>query len=182
MIYTDVTITINGNRSTISNRILLYRGDRDLEIGFQIQNQKFRFSDNIENLISAADAAFGQLVIKKPDDTKIISEMTRCYDGKVIFVITKEMIDELTEVGFYDIQIRLYDISRIARITIPPISKAIEVKEPMIVDDYDIPPHDGPITFAYNESNQELIVGNADIIYDAKNEELLIQGLSIKEV
>lgn len=182
MIYTDVTITINGNRSTISNRILLYRGDRDLEISFQIQNQKFRFSDNIENLISAADAAFGQLVIKKPDGTKIISDMTRCYEGKVVFVITKEMIDDLTEVGFYDIQIRLYDISRISRITIPPIPKAIEVKEPMIVEDYDIPPHDEPITFTYNESNQELTIGNADIIYDAKNEELIIPGLSIKEV
>lgn len=180
MIYTDVVITISGNKSTVSNRILLYRGDRELEISFQIQNQRFKFSSNIENLISTSNAAFGQLVIKKPDDTKIVSDIAECSEGKVIFLITKEMVDELEEVGFYDIQIRLYDNSKTARITIPPVVRAIEVKEPMMAEDYITPP-DESIFFSYDETSQELLISNVDIVYDAKNEELIISGLSMEE-
>ena len=181
MIYTDVIITISGNKSTVSNRILLYRGDRELEISFQIQNQKFRFSNNIENLISASDAAFGQLVIKKPDGGKVLSDISRCNEGKVIFLIRKDMIDDLIEVGFYDIQIRLYDSFKTARITLPPVARAIEVKEPMVVDDHIVPPEDLPITFTYYENRQELLIENANITYDAENEELIISELIIKE-
>jgi hypothetical protein len=181
VIYTDVIVTISGNKSTVSNRILLYRGDRELEISFQIQNQKFRFSNNIENLISSTDAAFGQLVIKKPNGEKILSDISKCDNGKVIFLITKEMIDDLVEVGFYDIQIRLYDNLKTARITIPPVVRAIEVKEPMVVDDHIVPPEDKPITFTYDASNQELIINNADILYNAENEELFVSDLILKE-
>lgn len=134
MIYTDVVVTVRGVTSNISNPILLFRGDRNLEISFQIEQQNFKFAKS-DNIILSTNASFGQLVIEKPDGSKVLSDITECDDGKIIFMITKDMIDELDEVGYYDIQIRLYDDIKMARITIPPVLNAIEVKEPITVDD-----------------------------------------------
>lgn len=134
MIYTNVVITVKGDTSGISNPILLFRGDRNLEISFQIEQQNFKFAKS-DNMILSTNASFGQLVIEKPDGSKVLSDITECDDGKIIFMITKDMIDELDEVGYYDIQIRLYDDIKMARITIPPVLNAIEVKEPITVDD-----------------------------------------------
>lgn len=179
MIYTNVVITVKGDTSGISNPILLFRGDRNLEISFQIEQQNFKFAKS-DNMILSTNASFGQLVIEKPDGSKVLSDITECDDGKIIFMITKDMIDELDEVGYYDIQIRLYDDIKMARITIPPVSNAIEVKEPMMAEDYITPP-DETIFFSYDETNQELLISNVDIVYDAKNEELIISGLSMEE-
>lgn len=138
MIYTDVVVTVRSSKdgvvSNISNPILLFRGDRNLEISFRIEQQKFKFTKS-DNMILTTNASFGQLVIEKPDGSKVLSDITECDDGKIIFVITKDMIDELDEVGYYDIQIRLYDSLKNARVTIPPVLNAIEVKEPITVDD-----------------------------------------------
>ena len=54
---------------------------------------------------------------------------------KVVFVITKEMIDELIEVGFYSFQIRLFDESQISRVTIPPVLKGIDIRNPIAAED-----------------------------------------------
>lgn len=140
MIYTDVVVSVIGKRNevttSISNPILLFRGDRNLEISFQIEQQKFKFAKS-DNMILTTNASFGQLVIEKPDGSKVLSDIAECDDGKIIFVITKDMIDELDEVGYYDIQIRLYDSLKNARVTIPVITNAIEVREPLDVGDSD---------------------------------------------
>ena len=65
----------------------------------------------------------------------MFSEVTECHDGKVVFVITKEMIDELIEVGFYSFQIRLFDESQISRVTIPPVLKGIDIRNPIAAED-----------------------------------------------
>lgn len=169
MIYTERTVRIKGGRSSINGSILLHRGDRGVEVIFVILQNEFKFKKT-ENFITSTDAAYGQLIIKKPDDTKILSDVSECDDGKVIFLITKEMIDELPEVGFYDIQIRLYDSTKSSRITIPVVEKVIEIKEPLMVEDE-------TVFVVYNEDDQELIFNDNVITYDAEKEELTISGL-----
>ena len=130
MIYSNVIVTVNGKTSRISEPIYLYRGDREVEVIFTIMQSAFKFSKG-ENLITSTDASYGQLIIDKPTDEFILSAMTKCEDGKVKFKITREMIDELEELGLYTIQIRLFDESRRSRITIPEVEGAIEVLEPI---------------------------------------------------
>jgi hypothetical protein len=45
------------------------------------------------------------------------------------------MIDELIEVGFYSFQIRLFDESQVSRVTIPPVLKGIDIRNPIAAED-----------------------------------------------
>lgn len=130
MIHTKRTVTVGNQESTIDNPVILYRGDKEVEVEFTILGSRFTFTDK-GNVISSSNAANGQLVILTPYGGRIFSKKSACIDGKVNFVITKDMTDELREVGFYSIQIRLYDEDFVSRITIPPIDNGIDIREPI---------------------------------------------------
>lgn len=134
MIHTSRTVTVGKMESVINEPIMLYRGDREVEIEFDIIGSKFMFS-NGGNVIKSTNATNGQLVINTPTGENMFSEVTECNDGKVICVITKEMIDELVEVGFYSFQIRLFDESQVSRVTIPPVYQGIEIRNPIAAED-----------------------------------------------
>lgn len=144
MIYTDRTITVQNGTSRIDSSIILYRGDREVEITFAILQQSFKFAKS-DNLITTTNASYGQLIIDRPDENYIFSDITECEEGKIKFTITQAMIDELVEVGFYTIQIRLYDEPMNSRITIPPIENVIEVREPIASEDTEVLRTDGKV-------------------------------------
>ena len=173
MIYCESTITTQNGVSTIDSPILLYRGDREIEVVFTIIQNKFKFASG-DNLILRFDAHYGQLVIDRPDDEFIVSDISRCEEGKIKFTITKEMIDELVEVGYYSIQIRLFNQDKSSRITLPLVENALEVKEPMIAEDDIIP---SEIEFAYKD--EELTVSGVNVAYNSLNEDLMIEGLTV---
>ena len=180
MIYGESTITARNGVSTIDSPILLYRGDRGIDVIFTIIQSKSKF-DSGENLILKLDAYYAQLVIDRPDDKFILSDISRCEEGKIRFTISKEMIDELVEVGHYSIQIRLFNESKSSRITLPPIENALLVKEPMIAEDDIIPsePSEGVPELTYNSLNEELIVSGVNVTYNVLTEELIIENLNM---
>ena len=132
MIYAMRTITVKDGSSMIDEPVVLYRGDKEIELVFGVLQQSFKFGKS-ENLIKTSKASHGQLIIEKLDGNFIFSNISECENGKIKFVMTDFMIDELSEVGIYDIQIRLYDETIHSRISIPPIKNAIEVREPLTV-------------------------------------------------
>ena len=134
MIHTIRTVAVGDQESKIDSPIILYRGDREVEVEFTINGSKFTFT-NGGNVIKSTNATHGQLVINTPTGENMFSEVTECHDGKVVFVITKEMIDELVEVGFYSFQIRLFDESQVSRVTIPPVLKGIDIRNPIAAED-----------------------------------------------
>lgn len=134
MITTNRTVTVGNQESTIDYPIILYRGDRDVDVEFIINGSKFMFSHG-GNVIYSTKAAYGQLVINTPTGDNMFSKIEECNDGKVIFTITKEMIDELVEIGFYSFQIRLFDTTQVSRVTIPPIYKGIDIRNPIAAED-----------------------------------------------
>lgn len=138
MIFTERTVKIKNGVASIDAPIILYRGDRQVEILFKIIDSKYKFSSEQGNYIKNVEASFGQLAIDCPDGSDVFTEVTPCIDGAVTFTITGEMIDELYEVGFYSFHIRLFNNDQSSRITIPPIMKGIEIREPMVIegDDY----------------------------------------------
>ena len=134
MIHTNRTVAVGDQESKIDSPIILYRGDREVEVEFTINGSKFTFT-NGGNVIKSTNATHGQLVINTPTGENMFSEVTECHDGKVVFIITKEMIDELTEVGLYDFQIRLFDDSQSSRVTIPPVLQGIDIRNPIAAED-----------------------------------------------
>ena len=138
MIFTDRTITVKKGTGSIDDTIVLYRGDKEVEIRFTLnESSPFKFgSGSSSNIIEKTEAAYGQLVIKTPNDLPaIFSEVVPTNEGKIVFTITAEMIDEITEVGNYTFQIRLLDESRNSRATLPEVVNGIEIREPIATED-----------------------------------------------
>ena len=137
MIFTESTIKISNNVSKMDSTIVLYRGDKNVEIRFTILQSPFKYSNTVAtNVIESTNASYGQLVIKTPNDKPpIFSDVSATKEGTVLFTITKEMIDEIEEVGVYTFQIRLLDENKQSRVTIPPVENGIEIKEPIAIED-----------------------------------------------
>ena len=136
MIFTDRTITVKDNESSIDKPIILYRGDREVEINFIIMNSTYKYrSKGLINMIESTEASWGQLVIlNSTTSTVVISDIAATNEGKVILNISGAMIDEISELGEYTFQIRLYDEEKTSRITIPEVIGGIIVKEPLSVE------------------------------------------------
>ena len=147
MIFTDRKITIRNGKSTINEPVILYRGDYEVSIKFTIMESKFRFKSGV-NLVDSEKASHGQLAILTPYGDSVISEIVKCEDGTVTFTLTKEMIDQLEEVGLYSFQIRLFDYYRESRISIPPVEFGIEVREPVASEDHNNIVGDGIVGYA----------------------------------
>lgn len=136
MIFTDRKITIRNGKSSINEPVILYRGDFEVSIRFTIMESKFRFKSGV-NLVDSEKASYGQLAILAPYGGNVFSEVVKCEDGTVTFTLTKEMIDQLEEVGLYSFQIRLFDYYKESRVSIPPVEFGIEVREPVASEDHD---------------------------------------------
>lgn len=134
MIYTERKVSIKNDKATIDSPIILFRGDREVEIMFTIVDSKFKFESNKVNVIDKTQASFGQLAVALPDGTDLFTEIVETQNGVVVFSITGEMIDEIHEVGFYSFHIRLYNDDKSSRITLPPVMEGIEIREPLIIE------------------------------------------------
>ena len=135
MIFTERQIRVRKGVSTIDEPVILYRGDFEVELRFTIMETKFRFKSGV-NLVDSEKASHAQLALLAPDGTNVFTEIGKCENGVAIFVLSKEMIDELSEVGKYSFQIRLFDYYRESRISIPPVEFGIEVREPVASEDH----------------------------------------------
>ena len=109
MIFTDRTIIVQKGTSSINDTIVLYRGDKDVEIRFTLnEGSPFRFGSGASpNIIEKTEASYGHLVINTPNDLpSIFSAVATTNEGTIVFTITAELIDEITEVGNYTFNIR----------------------------------------------------------------------------
>lgn len=128
MIYTDVVLTINNDISTVDRKIVLYRGDKNVEIRFYMKGNAFVVLNTI----------YAQLIINRKTAASIFSEPAEIHDNVVVLTVTEDMIDEFSEAGEYSFQIRLYDDNMNARITLPPVQNGIIIKHPIAVENESI--------------------------------------------
>ena len=136
MIYTTAKVTVKNYQASIDKPIVLYRGDRNVEIQFEILESLYRqYKIDGSNVILNLDASYGQLVVQKPDYTHILGDIVPTQEGRVIFTIPAELIDETIEVGQYTFQIRLYNGDQTSRVTLPPVIGGIDIIEPIASED-----------------------------------------------
>ena len=159
MIHTNRIVTVGEQESIIDRPIVLYRGDREVEIEFTLVGNEFTFSEE-GNVIKSVNASHGQLVLNTPSGEHMFSELEECHEGKVVFVVTKEMIDEFIEMGFYSFQIRLYDSEEMtSRVTIPPVMNGFDIRNPIAAEDETNVVDQGIVDYARifkDQSNEEL--------------------------
>ena len=175
MIFTNRTITVKRGVSSINEPIILYRGDKEVEIRFALKEKApFIFNKEADsNIIEVSEAAYGQLVIKTPNDLPaIFSEVTPTSEGKIVFKITGEMIDEITEVGNYSFQIRLFNESMNSRVTLPEVNGGIEIREPIASEDTA-----STVVITYDATAKRLIISDDFVNYDENTKTLHIEGL-----
>ena len=175
MIFTDRTVTVQKGTGSINDIIVLYRGDKEVEIRFTLnEGSPFKFSNRTSsNIIEKTEAAYGQLVITAPNNLPaIFSEVAPTNEGKIVFKITGEMIDEIDEVGNYSFQIRLFDENKNSRVTLPEVDNGIEIREPIASEDT-------PSTarLIYDAPTKSLTASDDLISYDENTKTLHIQGL-----
>ena len=128
-IYDDENKTYN-NGSRVEQPVVLYKGDKNIEIQFAIKNNPFKYK-------AGMDVTYGQLVIKRPSTNPIFSDVAKVSNSKILFIVTGDMIDELAELGNYDFQIRLINEDKTSRGTLPPVTAGIVIKAPMCEEEQD---------------------------------------------
>ena len=181
MIYISRKITVKKDIATIDMPVFIYRGDKEIEIEFEIVNSKVMFagtSDN--NVIRTSKAFYGQLVIINPNGTNAFTEMTETNDGLVKFRITEQMIDQVDEVGEYSFQIRLFDEERKSRLSLPPILEGLKIYEPIATESEESIVGESMVGYSRITYSEELEVfdeegnynetvwGNGDLITEGK--------------
>ena len=175
MIFTNRTVTVKGGASSINKPVILYRGDREVEIRFTLKEEApFMFNKETgSNIIEVSEATYGQLVIKTPNDLPaIFSEVAPTSEGKIVFKITGEMIDEITEVGNYSFQIRLFNEGMNSRVTLPEVNGGIEIREPIASEDTA-----STVVITYDATTKSLAVSNNLLSYDENTKTIYIEGL-----
>lgn len=130
MIYTSAKVTIKNNTASIDNKILLYRGDKNIEIQIEIVDAIYKqYKQENDNVIYNMGASYAQLFVKKPDGTFVTGDIIKTKNDKIIFVMPEEMINDKSEIGNYSFQIRLFDETKASYVTIPPVIDGIVVQE-----------------------------------------------------
>ena len=123
MITKNVTIKITDDRATLSEKIILYKDDKGIDIYFTLSGFGYKFKkDNLSGVVVDAK------MLKPSGDIITVDNLAVSGINKIKFTIDSTMTDEITEIGKHKLQISLYDDStKTNRITIPPIE--FEVKE-----------------------------------------------------
>ena len=120
MIYTERIITANHNTSKINSPIILYRGDKNIALRLKIVNNIFQH------------AIYAQLILK--NQNKIITmDIVKLQNDVLEINVPTEFMDEVTEVGMYTIQIRLFNEDQTSVATLPEIIQALEIREPIAI-------------------------------------------------
>ena len=127
MLSTERLITVRKGTSKINAPIVLYRGDKNIEVKFQINNNPF---------IADSTVKYGQLIIKLPEAGIVNFSSINEFDGEVVsFILPSDMMDEISEVGLYTIQLRFYNEDKTSVATLPEIAQALDIREPIAIEE-----------------------------------------------
>ena len=111
-------IHLNNGTAILNEDIYLGIKDKAVEILFELEG--FSFNDgNLSGITSA------KIMVKKPNGERYNTSFVSLRNEMIVWNIDQELIDELIEVGNYDIQIVLTDGT--SEITLPIIHQQVHV-------------------------------------------------------
>lgn len=124
MLYARVNLTVREERTYSDRKIMLYRGDNNVDIEFNLTS--------IDYVID--NSKYVQAILTRPYAPSIFSEIFTLEDNKFVLTITGDMIDELTELELYSMQLILYDETQEDKVTLPPCYDIFDIKKPLATE------------------------------------------------
>lgn len=121
MITKKVVLTVQGENSILSDKIVMFKEDDGIRLNFNIKQSKYKFDKDPEDLVNLFNAQKASILILRPNKSSFTTEIINIVNNTVTFDISRNMIDEQSELGEYKLQIHLYDKDN-NRLTIPPVS------------------------------------------------------------
>ena len=164
MFFTEKRITIKKRSSKIDSPIVLYRGDKNIEVRFSINNNPF--TNTSQNI-------YGQLIMHLPNtDITLFSNVNAFINDIVKFILPEDIMDDIVEVGTYNLQLRLFNEDKTSVITIPPIEKGLDIREPIASENTS-----STVVMTYNAATKSLTASDDLVNYDENTKTLYIKGL-----
>lgn len=165
MLSTECIISIKRGTSKINAPIVLYRGDKNIEVKFHIKNNPF---------IADSSIKYGQLIIKLPETGLVIFSEINKFDEEVIsFMLPEDMMDEIVEVGLYTIQLRFYNEDKSSIATLPEIAQALDIREPIAIQ--------GQQPVSYNPITATITLDPSMFNYNEETKTFTISSMSYNE-
>ena len=124
MLYAKVSLAVKQDRTYSNRKIMLYRGDNNVEIEFTLGSTDYILSD----------CKYVQAILTRPYAPSIFSDLFELKDNTFVLTITGDMIDELTELETYSMQLILFDETQDDKITLPPCYDIFDVKKPLATE------------------------------------------------
>ena len=166
MFFTEKRITIKKRSSKIDSPIVLYRGDKNIEVRFSINNNPF--TNTSQNI-------YGQLIMHLPNtDITLFSNVNAFINDIVKFILPEDIMDDIVEVGTYNLQLRLFNEDKTSVITIPTIEKGLDIREPIAVEDAA-----DSVAITYDATTKTLNVDKEAVSYDEATKTIYINGLNL---
>ena len=119
MINRDITLETRNNKSKPSEDIFIYFGDYNIQYNIKIAT-KYSISDS-----SNSGSAEIILFKKFGDDIKTITKNVQITDGVVPLIIDSTVSDELSDIGYWMIQISLFNEGSTSKLTLPPFKMQV---------------------------------------------------------
>ena len=117
----NLTISVRNTAAQLSEPLYVYEKDRNLIMYFKIMDHKYKFDKNPTNVLASMDDMLSAYVtIVDPNGYELTHQNGEVIDDEIKFVITDELIDEITEIGTYQLQFHIK--CEHGEFTIPPIS------------------------------------------------------------
>ena len=164
--FTEKRITIKKRSSKIDSPIVLYRGDKNIEVRFSINNNPF--TNTSQNI-------YGQLIMHLPNtDITLFSNVNAFINDIVKFILPEDIMDDIVEVGTYNLQLRLFNEDKTSVITIPAIEKGLDIREPIAIEGAA-----DTVAIVYNAATKTLNVDEEAVRYDENTKTIYINGLNL---
>lgn len=122
----NLVVSIKEDKAKLNEKMFIYRNDTGVDMYIELSNFKYSIGDEI--VTGKLDVAYISAVFKNPSEEVFVKNNIPLVDGKIKFSFTKDVVDNMQEIGQYELQFQLFD--RLTnRLTLP--SYFFEVKEPI---------------------------------------------------
>ena len=132
MIIRNLELTVNDDRATLNEEVVIYLGDNGICLHVALKQVKYKFNTQMVCSFEAIEYCDScEVIIQKPNEEIFIIPKTEVINNLVHVYIDSTWTDTLSELGEHRMQIILYDKDS-SRITLPSV--AITVLRPLLFD------------------------------------------------
>lgn len=124
MIIRDITLETRNNKSKPSEDIFIYFGDYNIQYNIKIAT-KYSISDS--SMADGFNNGSAEIILFKKfgDIIKTITKNVQITDGVVPLIIDSTVSDELSDIGYWMVQISLFNEGSTSKLTLPPFKMQV---------------------------------------------------------